>query len=357
MNILDTLVVLSHEFGTTDYVRGGGGNTSCKDATTLWVKPSGTTLKEMKAGSFVAMSRAKMGELYAAPTPDDADAREALVKEMMAKAVLPDSSGRPSVEAPLHESFNATYVIHTHPALVNGMTCARDGKAVCARLFPNALWIDYTDPGYTLCKVCRDEMKAYTDTHGKQPSIVFLQNHGVFVAGDRAEDIRTIYDHIITTLKAEYAARGISLELDTEPNPPAEFVAHFHAMAAESIGADRVAAVAASGSYAVSEGPISPDHIVYSKSYHLIGDPTVAAVQEFAGVKGYLPRVIACGAGVMGVGTNEKNAALALEFSQDGALVKHLAEAFGGIQYMSDSARDFIDNWEVEAYRRQIAES
>ena len=40
---------------TPDYVRGGGGNTSCKDAATLWVKPSGTTLAGMTPDTFVAV--------------------------------------------------------------------------------------------------------------------------------------------------------------------------------------------------------------------------------------------------------------------------------------------------------------
>lgn len=48
---LQTITALSHEFGTADYVKGGGGNTSCKDETTLWVKPSGTTLGGPRCGN------------------------------------------------------------------------------------------------------------------------------------------------------------------------------------------------------------------------------------------------------------------------------------------------------------------
>jgi rhamnose utilization protein RhaD (predicted bifunctional aldolase and dehydrogenase) len=44
MQDIQTIVELSHEFGTPEYVKGGGGNTSYKDESTLWVKPSGTTL-------------------------------------------------------------------------------------------------------------------------------------------------------------------------------------------------------------------------------------------------------------------------------------------------------------------------
>ena len=42
---------------------------------------------------------------------------------------------------------------------------------------------------------------------------------------------------------------------------------------------------------------------------------------------------------------------LALTLALDGALVKRLARAFGGLQYLSDRAREFIENWEVESYR------
>lgn len=44
MDSLKTITELSHEFGSDDFVKGGGGNTSCKTTETLWVKPSGTTL-------------------------------------------------------------------------------------------------------------------------------------------------------------------------------------------------------------------------------------------------------------------------------------------------------------------------
>ena len=146
MEILDIITALSHEFGTDRYVRGGGGNTSCKDESTLWVKPSGTTLAGLAPDKFVALDRAIPSE------------REALVKEVMGNAILPETPGRASVEAPLHDSLSARYVVHTHPYIVNGMTCAKNGKAVCAELFPDALWLDYIDPGYTLCMEVRKEI-------------------------------------------------------------------------------------------------------------------------------------------------------------------------------------------------------
>ncbi|MBN2641641.1 MAG: SDR family NAD(P)-dependent oxidoreductase, partial [Victivallales bacterium] len=32
-----------------------------------------------------------------------------------------------------------------------------------------------------------------------------------------------------------------------------------------------------------------------------------------------------------------------------------LTEAFGGVNYLSDAAREFIENWEVESYRKKVA--
>ncbi len=352
---LKTITELSHEFGTAQYVQGGGGNTSCKDDTTLWVKPSGTTLLRIQPEEFVALDRAKLRELFDAEVSRESSEREQQVKELMMRAVRPDSSGRPSVEAPLHESFEAVYVVHVHPALVNGMTCAQEGAAACARLFPDALWMDYTDPGYTLCIASRDAMNGYRKEHGHEPELVFMQNHGVFVAGDSPEDIREAYLRVMNTLKKAVAEAGVSMELETGPQPVPEAVDEMTRRLQELLGPEHAAVVRAGGSFIVPEGPLSPDHIVYSKSYHLVGEPTEEAVAAFREQHGYLPLVISCESGVYAVGKDEKTADLALTLSRDGALVAQLTEAFGGPRYMDKRASDFIENWEVESYRRQVA--
>ncbi len=348
-DLLTTITALSHEFGTVAYVRGGGGNTSVKDETTLWVKPSGTTLAGLTPETFVALDRAKIRELYAVETPAEPHAREALVKDRMALAVLPESSGRASVEAPLHESLSARYVVHTHPARVNGMTCALDGKAACQRLFPEALWLDFIDPGYTLCMRVRDEILAYREQHGMEPSMIFLKNHGVFVAGDTAEAIREHYAKIVAAITREYQQAQISLTCDI-PDAPVTPTALSRLHAAF---ADETVAVQASAAFDVPAGPISPDHIVYAKSYALQGEPSAETVAAYRDHYGYNPRILIWDQSVYGVDTTDKKAALALEMALDGSFVERLAQAFGGIEYMTDRARAFIENWEVESYRSQ----
>lgn len=350
MSDLKTIVELSHEFGGIDYVKGGGGNTSVKNETTLWVKPSGTTLGGLTEKTFVQMNRAKINELYAVETPKESAAREELVKNMMAASVE-NTAGRPSVEAPLHNVFNAKFVVHTHPCAVNGLTCAKNGKAVCKAMFPDALWVEYIDPGYTLCMEVRKRIQAYQAEHGHEPALLVLKNHGIFIAADTAEEIRALYRRVMTALDAAYKKAGIfqTLEIAAAPADPAT-----EAKIKEIFGAD-AAFIASSGMFAVAPGPITPDHLVYAKAFPFAGTLSAEAAARYKAERGYVPKVVVAGRRVYGIGTSQKNADLALELAQDGAQVIQLAEAFGGIEYMTDAAREFIENWEVESYRQQQA--
>ena len=347
-NLLATITELSHEFGTGDYVLGGGGNTSAKNETTLWVKPSGTTLGALTPDTFVAMSRAKLAELYEVQAPEESHAREALVKTYMEKAVLPDSTGRASVEAPLHSTLNARFVVHTHPMLVNGMTCAKDGKAACQTLFPEALWLDFIDPGFTLCIKVRQEILKYSETYGHEPALIFLKNHGVFVAGDSPEVIRSLYANIFETLRAQYDTAGIVLDTVAGPCAEAESV---EAQLREDLAWGPDVHLAVNALFQTPQGPISPDHIVYAQSFPLMGHPTQSAVQQYNAQYGYDPVILQTDQAVVAVESSELRANLALEMAIDGAQVTQLAAAFGGIEYMTERAREFIENWEVESYR------
>ena len=350
MDILKTITELSHEFGTADYVLAGGGNTSCKDAATLWVKPSGTTLLGLTAETFVAMDRAKLDRLYTVATPALPADREELVKNMMADAVLPATPGRASVEAPLHNALSARFVVHTHPSSVNGLTCSLGGKAAAARLFPDALWVPYVDPGYTLCMVVRKAVQDYKAAHGEEPKLLFLENHGVFVCADTPEDIRAIYARVMGTLARVYAEQGVTANVPVGEPPPDALVARWRAVLTEALGED-AAAVVPSGRFCVAAGPLSPDHIVYAKSYPFNGVLTVENLRAFKAARGYAPRIVVTDEAVLAVAATEKNAKLALTLAMDGAAVRRLARAFGGVQMLSDASRAFIENWEVESYR------
>jgi len=347
-----TVAELSREFGTSGYVQGGGGNSSCKSADTLWVKPSGTTLSGMTPQTFVRMSRTKLDALFGLAVPTDAAAREALVKDVMAAAVLPGQKARASVEAPLHNVLGGTYVVHTHPALVNGMTCAAGGAEACARLFPDALWVPYIDPGYTLCIDVRKRVIEYAARRGRQPNLLVLENHGIFVTADTAEGVRILYRTVMDALRGQYRRAGIEMCLPECPVAPAEQVESTCRELRAILGA-AAAGIAYGGRFDVAPGPISPDHIVYAKSHPCSGPLSREGVAAFHKQHGYLPLVFALDAGVFTTGEKQSRADLVLEMARDGALVMRLAAAFGGIQYMTERAKKFIENWEVESYRQK----
>ncbi len=348
MSDLKTIVELSHEFGTVDYVKGGGGNTSVKDDKTLWVKPSGTTLGGLTEETFVQMNRAKINELYSVETPSLAAEREELVKNRMVASVENDA-GRPSVEAPLHNVFDAKFVVHTHPCAVNGLTCAKGGEAACKEIFPDALWVEYIDPGYTLCMEVRERIEEYKAANGKEPALLVLKNHGIFIAADTADEIRALYTRVMDALDAQYEAAGLVQTLDLAAAPADPETEE----KIKTLFGDDAAFIASSGSFAVAPGPISPDHLVYAKAFPFTADLTAENVAAYQAERGYMPKVVVAGDRVYGIGTSQKNADLALELAQDGALVMKLAGAFGGIDYMTAAAREFIENWEVESYRQK----
>jgi rhamnose utilization protein RhaD (predicted bifunctional aldolase and dehydrogenase) len=335
-----------------DYVKGGGGNTSAKTADTLWVKPSGTTLAGLSPEGFVAMDRAKLAGLYELDVPPDPHAREALVKQTIAAAVEDGQGIRPSVESPLHDALEARFVVHTHPALVNGMTCARQGREACAKLFPDALWVPYTSPGYMLCMAVRERVREYVVRHRSVPKLLFLRNHGIFVAADTADEIRSVYHRVMDTLRREYGDMGVSTELRVDGAVTADAIEATWQSLRGLLGEDATG-IAYGGIFEVASGPVCPDHILYAGSFPYVGPLTREGLDAFRGCHGSTAVVFATEVGVFAATATQRRAGLALELVMEGALVCQLSQAFGGIQYLTDAERKFVEHWEAGAYRQR----
>ena len=353
METLETITELSHEFGTAGYVRGGGGNTSCKDGQTLWIKPSGLAVADLSPDKFVAVDRDRLAMLYDVEPPFDPVVRQLLVTQTMADAVRDTSRGKPSVETPLHSLLSATYVVHTHPLLVNGMTCSRQSEAASGRLFPRSLWIPYAAPGYELCIQVRAGIDRYKAEYGTEPSVIFLQNHGVIVAANTANDIRAIYAELMEVIEDQYAKAGVEVEMPKFADANQQRVEAVKVLLSESIGKEQDVFVVGCGLFDYLEKPISPDHIIYCKSFPFVGQPDANAVCAFRDQHGYWPGVIVWDNIVCGVGETVNKAELALELAQANSHIKQLARAFGGIVYLSDEDREYIEGWRGQAYRNK----
>lgn len=192
---MNNLIAFSRLYGANpELVLAGGGNTSMKENGVLHVKGSGCALATIEEKNFVALDIAMLKTILHTQYPDaDSERERAFLADVMA-ARLPGEEGRPSVEALLHALFPQRYVLHLHPALVNGLTCAVSGEKEAARLFPDALWFPSCRPGYTLAKLLSDKINANTQT-------VLLQNHGVFFAADTPEELRVLLNSMLDTLR------------------------------------------------------------------------------------------------------------------------------------------------------------
>ena len=148
---LAALAAMSNKYGANpEYVLAGGGNTSFKSADRLWIKGSGTALATIKPEDFVVLERNLLNEMWTADYPAEEAAREAAVLQDMMDARIKGETRRPSVETLLHDLFPQEYILHVHPAIVNGITCSVEGAAAMKRLFPDAVWVDACKPGYIL---------------------------------------------------------------------------------------------------------------------------------------------------------------------------------------------------------------
>ena len=361
---LAALAAMSNKYGANpEYVLAGGGNTSFKSEELLWVKGSGTALATIKAEDFVVLERKLLDDMWTAVYPADEAAREAAVLEDMMAARIKGENRRPSVETLLHNLFPQKYILHVHPTIVNGLTCAKDGAAAMKRLFPQAVWVDACKPGYILALECKKMMDAYRQENGRDCDLLFLQNHGIFFAADTVEALDVQAETVMNIL-SEAVKR--SPELEEVPFDLQKVVGISPVLRA-LYGEDQPATVKFLTNkeiltYDPATKSLSPDHIVYAKAKQLVipadadGDRIKELFDAFTAENGYKPKIVfAEGLGMFSCGMTMKEAVTAQTVMLDAIKVVAYAESFGGVSPMPDFLIDFIVNWEVESYRSKVS--
>ncbi|HKK40979.1 MAG TPA: SDR family NAD(P)-dependent oxidoreductase, partial [Bacteroidales bacterium] len=112
--------------------------------------------------------------------------------------------------------------------------------------------------------------------------------------------------------------------------------------------------------------PLTPDIIVYCKTRYMyieqvstpekIIDSIKYQLPHFIDEYGYKPRIIVIkNMGVFAIADYYKAAETALEVYEDFIKISYYASQCGGIKFMTPEQVEFIDNWEVENYRRNVA--
>jgi rhamnose utilization protein RhaD (predicted bifunctional aldolase and dehydrogenase) len=124
--LLDELIALAQRFGRDpEFSRGGGGNASVKADGILWIKPSGVPLATLAADDLVPLGIEPLLAELEAPAKVDEHGEDPVMRAAEVARLAPAGGRRPSVELLFHALMPERYVLHTHPIMINSVTCNR----------------------------------------------------------------------------------------------------------------------------------------------------------------------------------------------------------------------------------------
>lgn len=158
---LSNLRQLSSWIGSNvSMVQGPGGNTSLKNSEFMWIKGSGTKLKDADIAEIFVRIDLVTGE----PNP--------LRQEL-----------RASIETNLHQLLSSTVVVHTHSTAAIAVGFRDDVERVATK-FGRTSVVPYHRPGTSLA----DGIRNFVDTSIHDYAI--LKNHGLLVWGSTVEEVK-----------------------------------------------------------------------------------------------------------------------------------------------------------------------
>jgi NAD(P)-dependent dehydrogenase (short-subunit alcohol dehydrogenase family)/rhamnose utilization protein RhaD (predicted bifunctional aldolase and dehydrogenase) len=375
---ISELLDISDFYGrNNEYVIAGGGNTSFKDDHTIWIKASGSPLAAIKEEDLVALGREKLQIIADKEYSEDPGQREEEVKNDLFKAILDPGKGkRPSVETSLHELLRYRFVVHLHPSIINGILCSRNARSVINQLFgETALFVPYTDPGYTLFKKLESEITKYREKLLSDPAVVFLENHGVFVSADSISEIKSTYESLTGKILEMIGPEPENEILPFNPVLNKVLPAIRMMLSEDQPRVIRFRHNKLIASYYRSQQefqkishPLTPDIIVYCKYRFLYIEQASTPERILESFRGqlerfekeyeFLPRVIIIkDLGLFAVEESVTAAETVLDVFEDLVKICHYASFFGGTKLLTPEQVSFIDKWEVENYRRKVAKA
>ena len=388
------LIRISNETGVDPtLVQGGGGNTSVKtaDGKYMYIKASGTALKDMNAKQGwrrlrLDLARSVVKDESLAKMPPQTREPEVVNRLLLACDDNVKTEARPSVEAHLHAWLDKC-VIHLHPSAAGAYVNARNGKALLDKLFKAEplppLWVPYTDPGFMLAKRIARLVDGYQKQFGKGPAMLFLEKHGLFITAGSAAGALRLVRRVIKRCNSKLKqpktgkTRPVSRQ-DIDDVKDCIERAYFE-------GTGGRAMIWYYNNNAIDEfcrhkdakkmlsGPLTPDELVYangpamwvellqggkssSKGIEKVDSRSIAGRLQQQIQKGRKPSAafLVKGVGLL-VAATEKMAPTVRDIVLYSLFIRANAHRMGGIVTLNKREQDFINNWESEAFRKKLA--
>jgi rhamnose utilization protein RhaD (predicted bifunctional aldolase and dehydrogenase) len=361
------LVKISRYYGKNrNFLLAGSGNTSFKDNGYLYIKASGFKLSSIGEDGFVKLDRNALDRIWKKEYPADVDLREKQALKDLMDSRVEGETKRPSAETLLHAVLPHKYVVHTHPAIVNGLTCGKNGRRMAEQLFDaRYIWIAPINPGYMLAKLVKTMLEEQEKKCKTLQDIIFLENHGMFVGAETIEDIDTVHNLVIATLKKHVirepdfsTVRINNIKRDKAYGCLKIYPAFKDLYITFENNREISSAVKDSTSFEKVCSAYTPDHIVYA-------GPEMLFVKDLSNIErdaeeyrkrnDCYPKVIAVKmTGVFALGDGKNTSHMTMLFFLDALKIAVYAESFGGYKFMDIEQIDFIKNWEVEKFRSKF---
>ncbi len=381
---LAELIRISNETGVDpSLVQGGGGNTSVKtgDGQYMYIKASGTALKDMNAKK--GWRRLRL-DLARSVVQDDSLAKmepqqrepEVVKRLLLACDDKIKTDARPSVEAHLHAWLDKC-VIHLHPSAVGAYHNARNGWAKLEKLFKDEplppLWVPYTDPGFMLAKRISRLVNHYQQQFGKSPAILFLHKHGLFITAKTADGALRLVRRVIKRCNGPLKQPKADVAKAVSPEKISDVKLCIEQAWSHAIGEptktwyyynDAIADfMRQSDAKKMLSGSLTPDELVYANGPAMWVEmarsdklsTSIAARLRSQIKRGQKPSAafLVKGVGLFVVGT-EKIAPTIRDIVLYSIFIRTNALRMGGILTLNKRQESFINNWESEAFRKKL---
>jgi rhamnose utilization protein RhaD (predicted bifunctional aldolase and dehydrogenase) len=248
MTEFESLRALSARVGIDPLlVQAAGGNTSIKQDGVMWIKASGTWLRDaLVKDIFVPLDLARLEMALAADDPDCESCTPFVRVDLNAKGL------KPSIETSVHGLMSQKIVVHVHCVNTIALAIRHDGAASIGNRLQgfNWVWIPYARPGLQLSRAIGRNMHSGAD-------VLILGNHGLAVAGETVAET----EHLLARVVA-------ALRVDARPpvQPDLEFLTRMAAGTDYVLPQDAACHAAATDALSARlglGGVYYPDHVVF----------------------------------------------------------------------------------------------
>lgn len=362
-----------------ELVLHGGGNTSVKALVqddlglhreALFVKGSGWDLATIEPEGHVAVDLARLLPLRALSSLTD----EAMVNAHRTR-LFDASAPSPSIETLLHAFLPHRFIDHSHANAIVALTNLPDGPArVREALGADVAYVDYVMPGFDLALAAAAAYEADERVIG-----IVLMNHGLFTFGDTAKESYEVHIDLVN--------RALSYLDEHAPQPVVLAEAQDDATLLlprlrRALGASWIfdwrsdpGLLAALDhpdlSHFAASGPLTPDHVIRTKTHPWNVDPNATDDRLAASLDAYRraykavfdthrgdrtltmldpdPRVIwVRGVGVIGVGKTARAASIAADIASHTLRTKHRAAPLGPYAGLPTADLFEMEYWSLE---------